>query len=283
LVSTPLLTSAVGRCDTLAHRTQSDVGRPGVTPPVNERQDGSVVVVLTEVLRSQRDEAIGWLLSADGSAASRRLADRHRLPAAVADDLVQEAATRLVVAFGGREEPFEDGFVAGAYARRVLQTVTLDLLRGDRRRPVVNNDSAHGDETSSGLLDPLSAMADRGVDVTELALSPLIEDGCRRALAGLLAPQPWAGAAALVVITLGCHPDVSPRPDTPAPTGGAGDEQALVWAGLHYAGEHACFPAEGAADTAAIRQRRSRRIAAVRALLADAAGVAGLSPPVRRG
>lgn len=237
-----------------------------------------MVAVLTEELRAQRDEALGWLLSADGSAAARRLAARHRLPAAVADDLVQDAAVRLVVTFEGRGEPFEEGFVAGAYARRTLQTATLDLLRGDRRRPVAAWLGLPEDGESGGP-DPLVALADPGPDLAALALSPLLEDGCRRALAGLLAPHPWAGAAALVVLTLGCHPGVAPAPGTPAPAGGAGADQALVWAGLHYAGEAACFPGPGGADTPAIRQRRSRRIAAVRALLADAARIAGVAPP----
>jgi hypothetical protein len=63
-----------------------------------------------------------------------------------------------------------------------------------------------------------------------------------------------------------------PADDCPTPKAGAGDGEALAWAGLFYAGRRECFPAAGAADDPATRKRRSRAVQDQRRILHDAVG-----------
>lgn len=211
------------------------------------------------------DELLRWLATDDARAAAAHEVRRLRLPDAVADDLLQNTARRLLVT-AARGLP--DDLDATAYARRALAHAAVDLFRQDRRRRRTESDVDF--DGYAGPLPTPSAEAP-----AQLAVLSDLEDGCRRAVHALLAPRPWAGAAALTVLTLGCHPGVPVPLGTPLPGGGTPDQDAR-WAALWLAGLRACFPDGDGAEDAATRQRRSRALRQVDDLLRRAAALAGV-------
>src|SRR3989442_7110827 len=67
-----------------------------------------------------------WLRAREGAARVRRALDRHRLPAALADDLAQEVLCRTWRALG-RGEGINS---VPPFARVVLAPAALDVVRG---------------------------------------------------------------------------------------------------------------------------------------------------------
>jgi hypothetical protein len=233
---------------------------------------GMGTTVSASSLPDQEASLLRWLSGSEALIAARSDLSRRRLPRDLADDVVQEAARRVIETMGRRSAPFEE-FRAEPYARRVLQRVVGDLLR-----------SAHGALPPLDVTRPAeieSAPVERAdpVDVADAVMSALIaqqaEERCRRALHTLLGSKAWAGAAALVLVTLACHPTVEVSPDAPRPVTGAGEAQAQAWSALFYAGRHDCLPGPRG-DGVAVRKRRSRALAEVAALLRRAGDVAGL-------
>ena len=98
----------------------------------------------------------------------------------------------------------------------------------------------------------------------------LASDDIRRRLLRHGTPA-WQISAALTVVAVGVD-DAEPGHDCPLPSGGAGDRETALWAGLWYAGQHTCFDN----DSAAVRKRRSRASTAVATVLAEAGRAAGL-------
>jgi DNA-directed RNA polymerase specialized sigma24 family protein len=187
-------------------------------------------------------DALDWLHGDDAERGARRELERLRLPASLADDVLQDARLRVWRTGARRSEPPENPV---AYAYRALQHAALDLYRRQRRRVA----EVALDEPWPG---PDGTRSD--VDVPGE-----FEDGCRRAAHGALAVRPWAGAAALNLLTFALHPDVPIPPEAPRPDAGTDDQEAS-WAALWLAGKLDCFPAVGSAEDAAMRKRRSRAL-----------------------
>lgn len=217
----------------------------------------------TDLARQERS-LLGWLAGAEALAAARSELARRRLPTSLADDVVQDAARRVIETMRRRRVPFPELRV-GAYARRAVQHAAADVLRTTRRHSVP--DSL---ESLSSEPDRLAELADPRDPLEALVPhldSHALEDGCRRAVHALLAPRVWAGAASLVVLTLAYHALAEAGPDVPRPDPAAGEERAWEWAGLFYAGREDCFPGPSGRDDAATRKRRSRALEEVRLLL----------------
>ena len=200
-----------------------------------------------------------WLRAREGAARVRRALDRHRLPAALADDLAQEVLCRTWRALG-RGEVINS---VPAFASVLLARAAVDVVRGRARRGELAEVWAGGvarppEEAHDG--DPVG-------ETVAVALDRPGADGVRRELQTLAGPQPAAGAAALAYVTLVAD-HVAPPPGCPAPEGGVDPEEALAWAALWCSGRDDCFET-GA--PAAVRARRSRALRAMRALLARAA------------
>ena len=206
------------------------------------------------------DAAAGFL-TGDGHRVVARALAGHGLPAHLADDLVQEALIRAHRA----EERGDDVGNVEAFTTVLVQRAARDLLRGIRRRPEGHTvaepiDDLDTDGLATRLGSDLPESVVVGADVaTEL----------RRRVAGALStsPRPAAGALATLAIVLD---GAGPADDCPVPKAGAGDDEALAWAGLFYAGRHECFPPAGVADDAATRKRRSRAVQQQRQVLHDA-------------
>jgi hypothetical protein len=206
-------------------------------------------------------EMFAWLTSDDARQAAVSELHRRGLPAALVDDLL--GATALALGTASPDHGSIDRPVA--YARRALATKAVDLLRGTIRH---RREVEWPDE-----LD----LPDAAGDATLLGVE--LEDDLRAAIHRLLAARKaWAGAAALTVLTLAAHRDVALPRDVPEPEGPSGG-QSDRWASLWLAGCRDCFPTRGLGDDAAMRQRRSRALRAVDALLADAAASIGLEMP----
>lgn len=212
---------------------------------------------------TQQSQIVAWLASADARAAARHELGRLGLDLYDPDDLLHDVAVRLLRA----DLPALDRPIA--YARRSVQRRALDLLRGERVRPVTDGEP---DETAT-IADPGDAPAD-------LAAAGAAEDAIRRALFALLGrAKTWTVAAALSTLTLRLYrsvplPAAAPRPETDEP------DKADRWAALWLAGETDVFPdlAAGRADTPAVRQARSRKLRAIDDLLRSvAAPIVGAS------
>lgn len=212
---------------------------------------------------TQQSQIVAWLASADARAAARHELGRLGLDLYDPDDLLHDVAVRLLRA----DLPALDRPIA--YARRSVQRRALDLLRGERVRPVTDGEP---DETAT-IADPGDAPAD-------LAAAGAAEDAIRRALFALLGrAKTWTVAAALSTLTLRLYrsvplPAAAPRPETEEP------DKADRWAALWLAGETDVFPdlAAGRADTPAVRQARSRKLRAIDDLLRSvAAPIVGAS------
>ena len=203
-----------------------------------------------------------WLASPQGRQAADRWVRRLGLPADLAADVAQEVLVRTTVAVG-RGEVVRN---PAAWANRLGAFAARDLLRGALRRP------RPGPEADAD--DPLE-LPTRTDEVEAVAVGADLASGVRRAVAAHVGARPWVGAAALA--HLAAAVDGAPVGSRcPQPAGGAGPLEAAEWAGLWYAGQVRCFAEGGAAESSAVRKRRSRAIAQVRALLHEAAAEAGL-------
>lgn len=204
------------------------------------------------------DAAAGFL-TGDGNRVVARALAGHGLPGHLADDLVQEALIRVDRA----EQRGEQVVNVEAFTTVLVQRAARDLLRGIRRRP-----EGH---TVAGAVDDLDGEALAiGTDLPEAAVVDAAAAAeLRRRVGAALggAPRPAAGALAVLAIVLD---GAGPADDCPAPKAGAGDDEALAWAGLFYAGRRECFPVGGEADDAATRKRRSRAVDDQRRVLRDA-------------
>lgn len=193
---------------------------------------------------------LDWLSTADARAAAGAELARPRLPATFVDDLVQDTAVRLSVSLANGATPERPV----AYARRALRNAANDLHRSRRRREHVWIDE---------LPEPEAVIDDPD-------LGPF-EDHCRRVAA--LVDAGWIGSAALHLLTFTMHPGAAIPDDLARPV--AGDDRAeAAWAALALAGRLDCFPGDDRPDDAATRQRRSRALAEVDAVLAQAVNVA---------
>jgi DNA-directed RNA polymerase specialized sigma24 family protein len=207
------------------------------------------------------DAAAGFL-TGDGHRVVVRALDGHGLPAHLADDLVQEALIRAHRA----EQRGEAVANVEAFTTVLVQRAARDLLRGIRRRPEGHTVAEPIDDLEGEVPGPLL-----GTDLPEEAVVDAAAGAeLRRRVASALvgAPRPAAGALAVLAIVLD---GAGPADDCPVPKAGAGDDEALAWAGLFYAGRLECFPADGEADDAATRKRRSRAVHDQRRVLQDAA------------
>ena len=190
------------------------------------------------------ETAIGWLQSGVAAVVARRQLERLRLPANLADDVLQEARVRVWRQSLTHEDP-PDAFEA--VARRAIHQAAQDLHRKAwfRLPP-----------------DSIEELVHEPVGPSDVALPRELEDPCRRVVASRLARRPWVGAAALNEITFRLNPDV-PIPDgAPAPDAGD-DDHRVAWASMWLAGRFDCFPVSPDGDGDAVRQRRSRALAAV--------------------
>lgn len=200
------------------------------------------------------------------AAAAAFLADRGRnvparalvrvgLPKDLADDLVQEVLIRAYRAElrGDVVDNIE------AFVTTLVHRAAVDLIRGVRRRPEGHPPEHRPDD------EPIDTLADAVLTDLE-AIAGLLGVELRQRLGSQLADHPVAAAGALVVLAIAVD-GAAPADDCPAPAGGAGDDEAAVWAGLFYAGERRCFPGPRTPEDAAMRQRRSRAVRRQRALL----------------
>lgn len=191
------------------------------------------------------------------------------VPAAVADvdDLLHEVWFRVTGRLG-RHGPLTGNDDAAdavrAYATRVMRNTVVSWLRASPRRSLhVSRTEEDGEATN--LADPAAT--------DPAALAGELFDDLRRSLHRQVRhAQAWRSAAALTWVTIAQEPALTVGPAVPRPEGDNWDAHA-EWASLHYAGRHDCF---GAPDTAAVRQRRSRAIRAVKDELASAGRKAGL-------
>lgn len=208
------------------------------------------------------DLAAGFLAGPGHRVVARALAG-HGLPAHLADDLQQEALIRVLRA----EQRGDDVGNVEAFTTVLVQRAARDLLRGIRRRP-----EGHAVPEPIDDLDADVRTARLDADLPEAeVVGAEVAVALRRHVAAALvgSPRPAAGALAVLAIVLD---GAGPAADCPAPRAGAGDDEALAWAGLFYAGRRECFPAAGAVDDQATRKRRSRAVQDQRRVLHDAFG-----------
>jgi hypothetical protein len=189
-------------------------------------------------------EAIVWLQSSEAAHVARRELERRRLPRSLADDVLQEARVRAWRLAEAHDTPADNPV---GVARRAIQRAVADLHRRSGRR-VWETDL----EDASTVIDCVPGDVD---------VPGQLEDGCRRATHGRLAVRPWAGAAVLNELTFRLHPDVPLPAGAPGPAEG-NDDHRVSWAALWLAGKIDCFPTRRTPDDAAMRQRRSRALAA---------------------
>lgn len=198
------------------------------------------------------DAAAGFL-GGPGHGLARRALLGLGLPADLAEDLVQETLLRALRV----EQRGEEIANAEAFTTVLLQRAARDLVRGIRRRPeghVVDEepvDLVGGDGADAPVLDGLQTAAVREV------------------LARRLTAVPRAAAGALAVVAVVVD-GAEPAEDCPSPLAGAGEQEAVAWAGLFYSGRLDCFARPGARDDDATRKRRSRAVQEQRQVLREA-------------
>jgi hypothetical protein len=147
----------------------------------------------------------------------------------------------------------------------LVQRAARDLLRGVRRRP-----EGHAADEAVDDLDPEVLGPTLGRDLPEAAaVGAGVAAELRRRVAAALIGSPRAAAGALAVLAIVLD-GAGAADDCPTPKAGAGDDEAVAWAGLFYAGRRECFPPPGAPDDAATRKRRSRAVQDQRRVLHDA-------------
>jgi hypothetical protein len=202
------------------------------------------------------EAAFEFLRSSDGRAMVTRALQRRGLPLDLRDDLVGEVMRRVIAA--ATTETIEN---PAGFATHAAQYAAADLLRGELRRPLP--------------LLPTAAEADDGelqaTDDTEAAsIAHAALQTLRDALFDTAYNAPSRVGAALAYLAASVD-DAPVGPQCPAPIAGAGEREADEWAGLWYGGRHDCFPVDGGKDKPALRKRRSRAVAQMRAALIDAA------------
>lgn len=219
----------------------------------------------------QLEALTAWIASPDARAAARsELATVGLRGSGLADELLSDVWMRVVGRI--RREALADRPDGGdptiAYARRSLRNAALDLLRVPA---VTSLDEllAGGWEpgVDDGPGDPAEPVDD---EVPEpVASVPGLVDDVRL---GLFARLPdryvaaWTVAAGLASVTLGAD-QATAAPDVPTPAqASSGWVRRHLWAGLAYAGQDRCFVQP---ETGAVRERRSRAVQRVEALVRD--------------
>lgn len=189
------------------------------------------------------DAVLEWLSTSEALTLARRRLRAARLGFArdLAEDVLGDATVAVIKRMAS-PTPFEVDNPA-AYGTRVVQNVVKGLNRGD---------VVHLDE-----LNDQPALEEPAVD------SELTDE--LRLLVEHADAAPWLTSAALGYICFTMFPDSVP-PYVPAPVAGARPDQALAWPALWFAGQRDLFPEDGADPH---KRRRARRIAKVRAHLAD--------------
>jgi hypothetical protein len=180
-----------------------------------------------------------WLMSPEGRAATEREMRRCGLPSAFDADLA-----RLVLHAARRATDVES---VPAWTSHVLRRRALDLVRSpsvQRRDDAGENAAALDDASFDAVLTELEVGALRAA---------LFEGSAR--------PAVVSAALTYLGVTMD---ELVPGRDVPWPGGSSDALDGAHWAGLHYSGHGDCFATP---DTAAVRQRRSRRIAEVKAAL----------------
>jgi hypothetical protein len=205
------------------------------------------------------EAAFEFLRSPDGRAMVTRALRSRGLPLDLRDDLVGEIMRRVLTAAARETIENPPGF-----ATHAAQYAAADLLRGELRRPVPLLPTAPDDDAAVEVADDAEP-ADARV-VARAALQTLREALFDNAYAG-----PTQVATALAYLAASVE-DAPVGSQCPAPLGGAGEREADEWAGLWYGGKHDCFGGAAVHDGPAVRKRRSRAIAQMRAALVDAAG-----------
>jgi len=210
------------------------------------------------------DKMTTWLMTADARAAAGRELHRLGLGFYDPDDLLSDVAVRLLSAqlTGARDNPV-------GYARRALANRAIDLLRGQRAKPVVPFPTVGGDDNGDDVHEV--DHPDHGALPDDLAVGHEAERSMRRGLllhlSRVKAKKVWSVAAAVTTLTLSLHRDVELPADAPQPDGGS-EIQADRWAALWLAGEGHHFPTStGRKETNAIRKSRSRALDAIDAVL----------------
>jgi hypothetical protein len=197
----------------------------------------------------------GWLMSPAGRAMVQRELRRCGLPESYDADLAEmteHAARRMA----DRGQPIHS---IPAWTTQTFRRRAMDLLKSP----------AHGrrEQLDDSIAD--NRPVDDSDSIADLLAAMQLADIRRYVGRVDRHPPAWSASASLSFLSVaidGCAPGRC----CPAPIGGADEYDAAHWAALFYAGQAACFAADGAADTASIRQRRKRRIDAVRSVLADA-------------
>lgn len=203
-------------------------------------------------------DAAAAFLAGPGHRVAARAVAGLGLPAHLADDVAQEALLRVVRAEARGDEV---GNVE-AFTTVLVQGAAKDLLRGIRRRP-----EGHAVDDPVDALGPDVLTPQRRDDLPEAAVVAAEAAAVlrRRVAAALTAsPRPASGALAVLAIVVD---GAGPAGDCPVPKAGAGDDEAIAWAGLFYAGRRECFPLAGQPDDAATRKRRSRAVQDQRRIL----------------
>lgn len=228
------------------------------------------MAVTTSDSPSAADVAARFLRSGAGRAAVRRALVTNHLPAALADDLVQDALRRVWVATAGGGAPVDN---IEAFVTTVLHRSAVDIVRGRVRGPQVVDWREAVDPDAAGQGWPFDGPSPLDVEADVLARQSLA--AVRRAVHRALSVDPHAGAAALAYLAVTVD-GAAPAPRCPQPAGGSTADEAAEWAALWYAGQHSCFAGDGGELPATVRQRRHRGAGRMRDLLARAAVSAGL-------
>ena len=218
---------------------------------------------MADVVGDASTAALRWLATADARAAAVYEVTARSLPKEMADDLLSLVAVALAQRFASPSAAEIDDPVA--YARRSLTMRAIDLQRGairDRHNRTPWPVDAEGEPVD--VHDSVALPIELGHEIDTAILA------VRRAVAAQLSnARPWAGAAAMTVLTLTVHRDVPVPPGVPTPD--ANDDLQLIrWAALYLAGQRTCFPTDGNAEDDAMRKRRSRALRAVDDVLVTA-------------
>jgi hypothetical protein len=197
-----------------------------------------------------------WLLTADGVAMVAREMRRCGCPASFDSDLARmtmNSAQRMVDS--GQAIESVPAWATLAFRRRAMDLMKAPAYRW--REPLDEDDVA---VTHAGVNGDQMAEVLARLELADIRRQVGHADGHR---------HPWPLSASLSFLSIAVEGCVPGR-QCPAPIGGADEYDAAHWAALFYAGSSECFAPRGEADNATIRQRRKRRIDAVRAVLADA-------------
>ena len=217
----------------------------------------------------QLEALTAWIASPDARAAARsELATVGLRGSGLADELLADVWMRVVERI--RRDALADRADGGdptiAYARRSLRNAALDLLRVPA---VTSLDEllAGGWEpgVDEGPGDPAEHVDDEAP--APVASAPALVDDVRLGLFARL-PDRYVAADRRRRAGLG-HPRRRPgdrRPRRAGAQASPGWVRRHLWAGLAYAGQDRCFVQP---ETGAVRERRSRAVQRVEALVRD--------------